>query len=59
MISARHPDVPPAMPNMHGHEFAAKARELIPEVPALFVTGYDEPGQMGQRTKGYMLKKPF
>jgi hypothetical protein len=47
------------MPNMHGHEFAAKARELIPEVPALFVTGYDEPGQMGQRTKGYMLKKPF
>jgi PAS domain S-box-containing protein len=48
-----------AMPNMHGHEFAAKARELIPDVPALFVTGYDEPGRMGQRTKGYLLKKPF
>jgi PAS domain S-box-containing protein len=48
-----------AMPNMHGHEFAAKARELIPDVPALFVTGYDEPGRMGQGTKGYLLKKPF
>jgi CheY-like chemotaxis protein len=48
-----------AMPNMHGDEFAAKARELVPSVPALFVTGYAEPGQMKQGTEGGMLKKPF
>jgi len=48
-----------AMPNMHGDEFAAKALELIPDVPILFVTGYAEPGRMGQRTGGDMLRKPF
>jgi CheY-like chemotaxis protein/two-component sensor histidine kinase len=46
-----------AMPNMHGDEFAAKAREFVPGVPTLFVTGYAEPGRM--RTKGDVLKKPF
>jgi PAS domain S-box-containing protein len=46
-----------AMPNMHGDEFAARARELVPGVPTLFVTGYAEPGRM--RTKGDVLKKPF
>jgi CheY-like chemotaxis protein len=44
---------------MHGDEFAAKALELIPDVPILFVTGYAEPGRMGQRTGGDMLRKPF
>ena len=48
-----------AMPNMHGEEFAARARELIPDVPLLFVTGYAEPGRVRQRTAGEMLKKPF
>jgi PAS domain S-box-containing protein len=48
-----------AMPNMHGDEFAARARELIPGVPTLFVTGYAEPGQLGQRTRRDILKKPF
>jgi len=48
-----------AMPNMHGDEFAAKARELMPDMPILFVTGYAEPGRMGQRTEGGLLKKPF
>jgi CheY-like chemotaxis protein len=48
-----------AMPNMHGDEFVAKARELIPSVPVLFVTGYAEPGRMRQGTDGGMLKKPF
>jgi PAS domain S-box-containing protein len=48
-----------AMPNMHGDEFAARARELIPCVPALFVTGYAEPGQLRQRTQHEILKKPF
>jgi PAS domain S-box-containing protein len=48
-----------AMPNMHGDEFAARARELIPCVPTLFVTGYAEPGQLRQRTQHEILKKPF
>jgi len=46
-----------AMPNMPGDEFAASARELIPGVPTLFVTGYAEPGRM--RAHGAILKKPF
>src|SRR6266436_6628643 len=46
-----------AMPNMHGDEFAAKARELVPGVPTLFVTGYAEPGRL--RTGGDVLRKPF
>ncbi len=46
-----------AMPNMHGDEFAARARGLVPGVPTLFVTGYAEPGRM--RTEGDVLKKPF
>jgi PAS domain S-box-containing protein len=48
-----------AMPNMHGDEFAARAQELIPGVPTLFVTGYAEPGQVSQRTQREILKKPF
>ena len=48
-----------AMPNMHGDEFAARALELIPGVPTLFVTGYAEPGQLSQRTQREILKKPF
>jgi PAS domain S-box-containing protein len=48
-----------AMPNMQGDEFVAKARELIPSLPALFVTGYAEPGRMRQRPEDTILKKPF
>jgi CheY-like chemotaxis protein len=48
-----------AMPNMHGDEFVAGARKLIPEVPTLFVTGYAEPGRVRQRPEGDILKKPF
>ena len=48
-----------AMPNMHGDEFATRARQLIPRVPMLFVTGYAEPGRVRQRTEGDLLKKPF
>jgi CheY-like chemotaxis protein len=47
-----------AMPNMHGDEFVARAREMIPGVPALFVTGYAEPG-WGRRRYDALLKKPF
>jgi PAS domain S-box-containing protein len=48
-----------AMPNMQGDEFVAKARELIPSLPVLFVTGYAEPGRMRKRPDDSMLKKPF
>jgi CheY-like chemotaxis protein len=48
-----------AMPNMHGAEFAARARKLVPDVPTLFVTGYAEPGRVRQRPEGDILKKPF
>jgi PAS domain S-box-containing protein len=48
-----------AMPNMQGDEFVAKARELIPSLPVLFVTGYAEPGRMRQGTEDSILKKPF
>jgi CheY-like chemotaxis protein/two-component sensor histidine kinase len=48
-----------AMPNMHGDEFAARARKLVPDVPTLFVTGYAEPGRVRQRPEGDILKKPF
>ena len=40
-----------AMPNMHGDEFATRARDLIPDVPILFVTGYAEPGRIRQRRR--------
>jgi PAS domain S-box-containing protein len=45
-----------AMPNMHGREFAAKARRLIPGVPTLFVTGYTE---TSRAREDHILKKPF
>jgi PAS domain S-box-containing protein len=48
-----------AMPNMQGDEFVAKASELIPDVPTLFVTGYAEPGRLRQGAQGDILKKPF
>jgi signal transduction histidine kinase/CheY-like chemotaxis protein len=48
-----------AMPNMHGDEFAARARRLISDVPILFVTGYAEPGWVRPRPEGEILKKPF
>ena len=48
-----------AMPNMHGDEFAERARGLVPGVPTLFVTGYAEPGQVSQRAQREILKKPF
>jgi len=47
-----------AMPNMRGDEFVARAREFIPDVPTLFVTGYAEPGRAKARID-QILKKPF
>ena len=48
-----------AMPNMHGGEFATRARRLIPGVPTLFVTGYTEARRPREVTQGHVLKKPF
>jgi CheY-like chemotaxis protein len=48
-----------AMPNMHGGEFATRARRLIPGVPTLFVTGYTEARRVREMTQGHVLKKPF
>ena len=48
-----------AMPNMPGDEFVAKAREFIPSLPVLFVTGYAEPGRMRKRPEDNILRKPF
>jgi CheY-like chemotaxis protein len=48
-----------AMPNMPGDEFATRARDVIPDAPTLFVTGYAEPGWVRQRPEGEILKKPF
>src|SRR5262249_38339265 len=48
-----------AMPNMPGDEFASRARELIPDAPILFITGYAEPGWVRQKPEGEILKKPF
>jgi PAS domain S-box-containing protein len=48
-----------AMPNMHGGEFATKARRLIPGLPTLFVTGYTEARRGREITQGHVLRKPF
>jgi len=48
-----------AMPNMHGGEFATRARRFIPGVPTLFVSGYTEERRIHEMTQGHVLKKPF
>src|SRR5262249_17166020 len=48
-----------AMPNMHGDEFAARARNLVPDVPILFLTRHPYPAWIRQRPEGEILKKPF
>jgi CheY-like chemotaxis protein len=47
------------MPNMHGAVFAVRARALLPEVPALFVTGYADSHSMGETPNDHILRKPF
>jgi len=42
---------------MHGDEFAARVRVLVPGVPTLFVTGYAEPGRL--TAEGDILKQTF
>ena len=44
------------MPNMPGDEFVAKAREFIPSLPVLFVTGYAEPNWQ-KDSGGYFTRR--
>jgi len=48
------------MPEMDGPTLATKVREIYPDVPIIFVSGYTEDkfkGQFGENT--YFLPKPF
>jgi CheY-like chemotaxis protein len=50
------------LPGMNGHELVRRARELAPEIGALFVTGYDRTGiaakvAAGPRTD--YIEKPY
>ena len=47
------------MPNMHGSVFAMRARSLLPDVPILFMTGYDDAPWPGSATNESVLRKPF
>jgi signal transduction histidine kinase/CheY-like chemotaxis protein len=49
-----------AMPNIGGAELARRARELRPEIPIVFISGYADPESIvgdGRRTR--LIRKPF
>ncbi|HEY0044569.1 MAG TPA: response regulator, partial [Allosphingosinicella sp.] len=50
-----------AMPGMHGADVARLAREMLPELPIVFVTGYAETGQLEAALGpgAPVLRKPF
>jgi PAS domain S-box-containing protein len=49
-----------AMPHLSGTEFLREARKLCPNVPALIITGYAEPGAISDPPEGVeILLKPF
>ena len=49
-----------AMPHISGTEFVRQARELMPEVPAIIITGYAEADAVRDRPEGVeILLKPF
>ena len=49
-----------AMPLISGTEFVRRARQLIPEVPAIIITGYAEADAVRDRPDGVqILLKPF
>jgi PAS domain S-box-containing protein len=48
-----------AMPTMHGTVFAAEARQVLPAVPTLFMTGYADARWVSEIPADYILKKPF
>jgi PAS domain S-box-containing protein len=48
-----------AMPNMHGAVFVVRARSLVPDVPALFVTGFSDRRWLSDVSPDHLLRKPF
>ena len=49
-----------AMPHISGTEFVRRARQVIPEVPAIIITGYAETEAVRDRPDGVeILLKPF
>ena len=49
-----------AMPTISGSELLRKAREHAPELPALLITGYADPDEIGSRPEDVqVLVKPF
>ena len=49
-----------AMPHLSGAEFVRRARQLIPDVPAIIITGYAEAEAVRDRPDGVeILLKPF
>jgi PAS domain S-box-containing protein len=63
-LRERRPDlalIDYAMPNMHGAEVARAAREIAPDLPIVFVTGYAESEQLEAAlgSEVPVLRKPF
>jgi CheY-like chemotaxis protein len=49
-----------AMPHISGAEFVRRARQLVPDVPAIIITGYAEAEAVRDRPEGVeILLKPF
>jgi CheY-like chemotaxis protein len=49
-----------AMPHISGTEFVRRARELVPEMPAIIITGYADADAVRDRPDGVeILLKPF
>ncbi len=48
------------MPGIPGTALAAEARRLVPDVPVLFITGYNGASHSSKMSEGqYLIKKPF
>ena len=48
------------MPEIPGTALAAEARRLVPDVPVLFITGYNGASHSSKMSEGqYLIKKPF
>ena len=49
-----------AMPHISGAEFVRRARQMLPDVPAIIITGYAEAEAVRDRPEGVeILLKPF
>lgn len=45
---------------VNGHELAARIRELLPEIPVIFMTGRPEPGAAGSAARrDVFIAKPY